>query len=112
MNACQECEGRGVVSGFRIECRMGARFVPFTEKCSSCDGAGEITDLREAWIRQGEQLRASRLARDMSLREFARCLGVKPSALSNAERGRVDPTPMRATLRKIVGTLERWSAPR
>ena len=68
-----------------------------------CDGAGEVTDIKAVWRRDGEQLRDSRKARDMSLREFARALGVKPSALSDAEFGRVDPTPMRRTLRIILG---------
>ena len=102
MNPCPDCVGRGVVEGFRIECGTGGKSGAFREPCRLCEGSGEVTSLAQIWREGGEQLRVSRLARDMSLREFARVLGVEPSKLSDAEFGRVDPTPMRKTLRTVL----------
>ena len=64
----------------------------FAERpCSVCDGTGNISDDRAAWMTEGAKLRAFRDGRDMSLREAARWLGISPVEWSDAEHGKIDP---------------------
>src|SRR5215210_6286297 len=52
----------------------------------------------------GEQLRARRHERGLSLRDLADRLGVSPSLISQIERGRANPSV--STLYQIVAELE------
>lgn len=91
MTTCPTCHGAKVLRG--VAC-PGFRVVEIA--CFDCGGAGEVSDLRAIWARGGEQLKASRACRDMSLREAAEWIGVTPKEWSDAEFGRIDPAPLRA----------------
>lgn len=85
---CPYCGGSGGSVG--IGCGPGGcRIVSL--KCAMCEGGQVPADKyprMAASIVRGEELRADRIRRDLSLREEARRLGIKPSDLSHVEHGR------------------------
>ena len=56
--------------------------------CHTCNDAGTITEEHAARIAVGKKLRAERIARDESVMEAAKRIGVRPSELSDIEHGR------------------------
>jgi len=93
MSLCPTCSGAKELQG--IACG-GPSAGPFRMACYDCGGTGEVADIRAIWAREGDQLRATRAARDLSLREAARWVGVTAAEWSAAEFGRIDPKPIRA----------------
>lgn len=57
--------------------------------CRICGGAGRVTREHMARIQEGVKLRADRIARDLSLYEEARRLGISTVELSDMETGRL-----------------------
>lgn len=55
--------------------------------CFTCKGAGKITPEHMERIAAGQKMREERLARDESLMEAARRMGITPAELSRRERG-------------------------
>lgn len=55
--------------------------------CFRCKGAGEVPDEQAQWIEEGKKRRAERVARDITLRDEARRLGISAADLSAIERG-------------------------
>lgn len=59
--------------------------------CTTCDGEGEVSEEKIAWITRGRELRDKRVAAGRSLREEAEMLGITSVELSRRERGKVNP---------------------
>jgi len=94
---CSDCNGRRGGVGF--VCRYGkdggrgsVEYIP----CYTCNDAGTITEEHAARITVGKKLRAERIARDESVMEAAKRMGVRPSELSDVEHGRPPRTPPRS----------------
>lgn len=83
---CPDCGGKKFRTGFACP---GMR--PYKRPCPMCGATGEVSDVVADWIRRGQEMRADRIARDMSIREEAARLGIGPAALSDMEMGRVEP---------------------
>jgi hypothetical protein len=89
---CPTCGGNGQtlchVDGIRDGKPFGeTRFM----KCSTCDGAKEITLEHHERIIVGERRRNERKSRLVSLREEAANLGITAKELSDIENGRITP---------------------
>lgn len=83
---CPDCNGAGEREGIA---HPGARFIRI--ECSFCEVSGYITPQRAEWREIGQAHRRARLARDESMMECARRVGVLPSEISGFERGLIDP---------------------
>jgi hypothetical protein len=92
---CQRCNGNGVVGPVHIN-RGDNPHTWEMIRCSSCGGSGYWSNHQAAAARDGEALRQERLARDESLREAAKRMGISPAELSAIEQGRVRSTPEQA----------------
>lgn len=57
--------------------------------CSTCNGAGRVTQEHMQRLEAGRKLRGERVAKSLSLREEAIRLGIKVTELSDMERGRI-----------------------
>ena len=84
---CTACDGQkgGMAHVNRGDQPHTWEFIP----CRICDGKGRITEEQRQRIITGQKLRADRLARDMSLYEEARRLGMTSVQLSDLECGRL-----------------------
>lgn len=58
--------------------------------CDRCHGTGAVPEEMAEWINHGEQMRLLRLSAGVGLRDGAQMLGVRPSELSDLERGMVN----------------------
>jgi hypothetical protein len=87
---CPDCGGRKVTLGFVDAFSPSGDCVGTLIRgdCCLCNGEGVISVDRNAQIIAGEELRADRLRRNVSIREEAARLGISPSELSRRERGR------------------------
>lgn len=86
MNACPHCRGeKGGVAHINTGPDRPHEWgwLP----CSTCAGTGEVSDEHLARIERGNRVRAERLARDESLREAAKRMGITAAELSAIERG-------------------------
>ncbi|KKM68704.1 hypothetical protein LCGC14_1458190 [marine sediment metagenome] len=90
---CPECKGEGEISG--IGC---PGFVPIVLPCRLCGGTKEekgegqvLQSLYERYI-GARSLRDKRVSCGVSLREMAKQIGVRPSRVSDIERGYVNVT--------------------
>jgi len=59
--------------------------------CDRCKGSGECPEIMREWEVLGAAYRADRQMNGATLREWARKLNVGVVALSQAERGIIDP---------------------
>lgn len=83
MKPCPFCAGAGKIRGFGCP---GFRHVEID--CVECFGSGEVPASREEAITEGERRRQDRIAREVSLRDEAKRLGISPAELSDIEAGR------------------------
>ncbi len=81
---CKQCGGTGAL--FLLPKSTQIDFV----ECDLCDGTG-IDTLNKAYVLQGMVIRAFRIQNEISLREFAKKVGIDPSNLSKMERGKTKP---------------------
>lgn len=86
---CDLCDGTGTLHGL-VRRTDGCR--PGSIPCPDCRGTGIGIDYPAHWKPHGEKLRQLREEKDLSTRECARLIGVRPSELSEAETGRRDPS--------------------
>lgn len=86
---CELCDGARTF-GALVRRADGCR--PEQVTCPACRGTGDGIDYPPHWRTNGATLRAIRNAKDLSLRECARAMGVRVSELSEAETGRRDPS--------------------
>lgn len=85
---CPRCTGDG---GYYA---LVTRATGCTEEyltCLLCKGDGQISAEVVGWLKEGSDHRNARVARDESLRECAKRLGVSPALLSAMETGRQRP---------------------
>lgn len=59
--------------------------------CDRCKGSGKCPEIMREWETLGAAYRADRQMNEATLREWAQKLGVGVVALSQAERGIIDP---------------------
>jgi hypothetical protein len=90
---CPDCKGLGKLLGLFP---VYAEHVPQEErkpaiefKCDLCRGIGAVPHYMARRILKGHQLRDVRLEKQIGLRECAERLGVQPSYLSDAQRGKL-----------------------
>ena len=92
---CPSCNGAKGSEGFVIcDTRKGPSgwsTVPRWFPCTLCRGSGEITDEQDQWRIVGAEMKAGRLAADLSLTEEAKRRKMKVSVLSDMEHGRIKP---------------------
>ena len=69
-------------------------FKPMALTCPRCKGTGIIDEVMLKWIKAGSILRYNRLNRDIGLREEAKILKIRPSLLSEYERGVKNPNEL------------------
>lgn len=82
---CWDCLGTGVSA-------TAAQNTTFRDiSCSRCNATGRVPAEMWRWKLDGEVLCEDRQSNDRSLREEAKRRGVCVVALSDAERGRIDP---------------------
>lgn len=82
---CPDCDGKKQV--FQIACGPSGSRAGWVD-CDRCGGTGEITAEQAGRIAAGRARRQERIARDVSLMEEAKRLGMRPSELSAIERGK------------------------
>ena len=85
MVTCPSCIGQGNSEGFACG-PAGGRYT--TLPCSVCKGAGSVSIDTASRYTLGRAMAKERNARDMSLREEAKRLGVSVVDLSDIEHGR------------------------
>lgn len=88
MTTCPRCEGRGWIGPVHIN--RGDKAHEWRERmdCHLCKATGSINEDTRQAIDLGRRLRECRLARDESLREAAKRLGLSAAELSTLETGR------------------------
>ncbi len=80
---CPACEGEKVI-------RALAHMRPIEIPCRHCKETGKVPKAMLKWIERGEEIKAERLARRVTLRDEARNTGVDVMVISDRERGVVD----------------------
>lgn len=85
---CQFCRGKGKTGPVHINRGNAPHEWRESMDCHHCAGTGRWTPERHARWEAGQAMRAERIARDESLREAAKRLGISPARLSAIETGR------------------------
>ena len=89
MATCPACTGRKgsvalvMLAGKGCEERWMA--------CFLCKGEGVVTPEKLSWVQRGHAMTEARQARDMSLFEEAKRLGISRVELSQMEHGQIEP---------------------
>lgn len=86
---CPDCKGNKRVFAHVNSGGKGCDFRHIA--CLRCKGTGAIPWEQLAWIEAGRKRRSERVARDVSLMEEAKRLGITSAQLSAIETGRVAP---------------------
>ena len=86
---CPDCKGGKKTREFAELSSGGCRLMEF--KCFRCKGAGIVPKEMNKWMFEGQKIRDFRRMKDMTMREYARKVGVTAYNLSQAENGYVDP---------------------
>lgn len=94
MATCPHCDGRGSNAAF-IEHANGEGSYNPALRCGLCSGSGSVSGQTIGWLSIGSRHRKARIARDESIRECARRMGIGPAELSGMENGRGDPGRLR-----------------
>lgn len=84
MIICPNCKGRKTCQSF-VTVKGKCSFQEID--CFTCKGAGFITGTHYDRIIKGEAMRLDRINRNLSLRQEAHRLGMKPIELARLERG-------------------------
>jgi hypothetical protein len=93
---CPYCDGRGSTSAF-VDTGDSGWYDP-NLPCSLCRGSGHISQRTAVWLIIGQEHSRKRKARDESIRECARRLGIRAAELSGMEHGRADPERLKQEL--------------
>lgn len=88
MTKCPRCTGDG---GYYAIVTRATGCAEEYLTCDLCKGDGSISDEIVGWLKVGSEHRNARVARDESLRECAKRLGVSPALISAMETGRQRP---------------------
>lgn len=91
---CPDCKGSGKTGPVHIN--RGDQPHEWRESmpCLRCEGTGKIAAAMLDWMKRGEVLRKARIAREVSIMERAKELGMRSAQVSAMEHGRSDPTPL------------------
>lgn len=93
---CPGCNGAKTFTGFVCRHKADGGYGSVeTYNCHTCDGRGEITQEHHERIMVGRQMRDERIARDESLMEAAKRMGIKTSELSAIEHGKISAADSR-----------------
>ena len=65
--------------------------------CSLCHGTGVISDATMNDLKRGQELRAKRVAKGLSMMQWAKRHGLTTRYVSDAETGRQDPSALERT---------------
>lgn len=84
---CPRCDGAGKTFGMACP-----GFVPVEMECLVCHGAGAVSQETVEQVAEGRAIAKRRISKDLSLRELAKKLGVRPTRMSEIERGLKAPT--------------------
>jgi hypothetical protein len=87
---CKTCNGTGHLSLVHVHREDGNHHWVEGMTCWDCKGHGVWSDERVAGWERGRTHRDHRIARDLSLMEAAKLMGIKTSELSDYEHGRAD----------------------
>jgi DnaJ-class molecular chaperone len=87
---CPHCNGEGGGNAFINRGPDISTHSVEWVRCRTCEGAGVISGERAVLVAQGKAMRDARVARQETLLEAARKMGITPSRLSAIERGRAD----------------------
>jgi hypothetical protein len=79
---CPSCHG---AKQFLVICN--GSFIP----CFRCKASGRVPDIQKKWIVRGRKIRNDRVKRGVTLREEAKRRKLDVLALSEMERGVIDP---------------------
>ena len=87
MPQCPRCEGKGWIGPVHIN--RGDKPHEWRERidCDFCQATGQATDDQMQAAELGKKFRERRVAREESLMEASKRLGMRPSQLSRLERG-------------------------
>ena len=88
---CPSCNGAKGSEGFVICDTRNGNSGPRWFPCTLCRGEGSITDEQDQWRLVGLEMRAGRLAANLTLSEEAKRRNMKVSVLSDMEHGRIRP---------------------
>ena len=88
-STCPRCDGKGSNPAF-VHTESGSYYDPEL-KCDLCKGTGKVSDQTLQWLSAGKRHRDDRVARDESIMECSRRLGIRAAELSAMENGRADP---------------------
>lgn len=90
---CPCCDGRGSNAGFICYADGSGTRSQYDEAitCDLCKGVGKIAKQIAQWLEIGRAHYLNRVARDESVMECAKRLGLRPSQVSAMEHGRADP---------------------
>lgn len=91
MERCPRCSGNG-----QVFCAIDYADRPGEmgyRQCTTCEGAGSITEEYAGRIRKGKDARDARVARGETLRACAYRMGITPVLLSRMEQGVAPPPP-------------------
>jgi hypothetical protein len=80
---CHNCQGTGQTITFGCP-----GFRRMTTTCSTCQGSGELSEVRRQELASAEQLRQYRLGLGLSGSQFAAARGLDHIALNHMECGR------------------------
>lgn len=90
---CPRCHGKGTFAAF-VDTATDGWYDPAI-KCDLCKGTGSIAAQIVEWLEIGRAHYERRIARDESIMECARRLGIRAAELSSMEHGRADPARLR-----------------
>ena len=83
---CPRCKGQRGGPAFVMRRGSGCSLEQID--CTACGGTGEVSEDHAAMMAEGQRRMRDRIARDVSLRDEAKRLGVRPVDLSDMEHGR------------------------
>jgi hypothetical protein len=87
---CPHCNGQGGAKCFINRGQDIRTHSLEWRECRTCEGTGRVDRRRAALIEQGKAMRDARVAKQESLLEASRRLGIGPAELSAIELGRQD----------------------
>lgn len=89
---CPHCDGNGGHNAFINRGLDISTHSLEWVRCRTCDGEGKVSGDRAALIARGRALRDERVARQETILEASRRLGMGPAELSAIETGRAPAT--------------------
>lgn len=96
MPTCPSCDGSRRTFAHVNRGGVGSGFEWID--CFTCRGVGHVSVEQQRWIDDGCRARDMRISFDLSIREAAKLIGIRPAEISDMETGRRDPLQLLAAL--------------